>query len=133
MIYMIWYYIIYIWYILEYYSAITKNGIVSFAASCMDIEIIILSLASQTERQISYDIIYVESNEMKQNNLFIKQKQTYDFKIKFSITKEEIVKRRDKLGWGHYTLCKVENSQRPTVTHGEFYSMFTNNLSGKKE
>ena len=83
---------------MEYYSAITKNGIVSFAASCMDIEIIILSLASQTERQISYDIIYVESNEMKQNNLFIKQKQTYDFKIKFSITKEEIVKRRDKLG-----------------------------------
>ena len=40
------------WYIytMEYYSAIKKNEIMPFAAIWMDLEIIILSEASQTER-----------------------------------------------------------------------------------
>ena len=47
------------WYIytLEYYSAIKKNEIMPFAATWMDLEIIILSEVSQ--RQISYDITYM--------------------------------------------------------------------------
>ena len=44
---------------MEYYSAIKKNEIMPFAATCMDLEIIILSEVSQTERQISYDISYM--------------------------------------------------------------------------
>ena len=45
---------------MEYYSAIKKNEIMSFAATWMDLEIIILSEVSQTEkRQISYDITYM--------------------------------------------------------------------------
>ena len=40
------------WYIytMEYYSAITKNEIMSFAAMWIDLEIIILSEVSQKEK-----------------------------------------------------------------------------------
>ena len=40
------------WYIctMEYYSAIKKNEIMLFAATCMDLEIIILSEVSQKEK-----------------------------------------------------------------------------------
>ena len=46
-----------IWYMytMEYYSALKKNKIMPFAATWMDLEIIILSKAER-ERQISYDI-----------------------------------------------------------------------------
>ena len=40
------------WYIytIEYYSAIKKNEVMSFAATWMDLEIVILSEVSQTEK-----------------------------------------------------------------------------------
>ena len=40
------------WYLytIEYYSAIKKNEIMPFAATCMDLELIILSEVSQTEK-----------------------------------------------------------------------------------
>ena len=48
------------WYIytMEYYSTIKKNEIMPFAATWMDLEIIILSEVSKSdgERQILYDI-----------------------------------------------------------------------------
>ena len=42
----------------EYYSAIKKNEIMQFAAIQIDLEIII---SNEIERQISYDITYLES------------------------------------------------------------------------
>ena len=42
---------------MEYHSAIKRNEIMPFAATKMDLEIIILSEVSQ--RQISYDIAYI--------------------------------------------------------------------------
>ena len=41
---------------MEYYSSIKKNEIMPFAATWMQLEIIILS-KSERERQIPYDII----------------------------------------------------------------------------
>ena len=48
------------WYIytMEYYSAIKKNEIMPFAATWMDLDIIILSEVSQ-KGQIPYDIPYM--------------------------------------------------------------------------
>ena len=42
---------------MEYYSAIKRNKIMPFAATWMDLEILILN--SVRERQISYDITYM--------------------------------------------------------------------------
>ena len=45
---------------MKYYSAIKMNEIMPFAATWMDLEIIILSeVKSERERQISYDINYM--------------------------------------------------------------------------
>ena len=43
---------------MEYYSAVKRKKIMSFAATWMDLEIIILSEASQ-RKTISYDIIHM--------------------------------------------------------------------------
>ena len=45
-------------YIMEYYSAIKKNKIMPFAATWMDMEIIILSEVSQTEKN-KYHMIWL--------------------------------------------------------------------------
>ena len=60
------------WYIytVEYYSAIKKNEIIPFAATWMDLEIIILNQVRQRETNIIYHL-YVESKKMIQRNLFI--------------------------------------------------------------
>ena len=50
-------------YVMEYYSAIKKNIIMPFAATWMDLEIIILSEVSR-ERQI-YDIAYMQNLKKK--------------------------------------------------------------------
>ena len=49
------------WYIytMEYYSAIRKNEIMPFAATWMDLDIVILSEVSQAEKEISYDITHM--------------------------------------------------------------------------
>ena len=44
---------------MNYYSVVKKNGRMSFAATWMDLEIIILSEVTQVERQIPYDITYM--------------------------------------------------------------------------
>ena len=48
------------WYIytMEYYSAIKKNEIMPFAATWMDLEIVILSEVSQTKKD-EYHITYI--------------------------------------------------------------------------
>ena len=58
-------------YIMEYYSSIKKNEIMPFAATWMDLEMITLSAVSQRQRQISYDVAYIQ-NLLKTNELIYK-------------------------------------------------------------
>ena len=59
---------------MEYYSAIKKNEIMSFVATWMDLETIILSAVSQKEKDKYHMVyrLYVESKKMIQMNLFTK-------------------------------------------------------------
>ena len=45
-------------YIMEYYSAIKRNEIIPFAATWIDLEIIIFSEVSQTKTNIIISLIY---------------------------------------------------------------------------
>ena len=62
------------WYIytVEYYSALKKNDIMPFAATWMDLEIIILSEVSQIKRNIIRYPLYVESFKNDTNELIYK-------------------------------------------------------------
>ena len=59
---------------MEYYSATKKNEIMSFAATWMDLEVIILCEVSQRKTNIICYLLYVESKKMVQMNLLTKQK-----------------------------------------------------------
>ena len=57
-------------YVMEYYSAISKNEIMPFAATWTDLEIIILSEINQAEKDIYH--LYVESKNINTNGLIYK-------------------------------------------------------------
>ena len=80
------------WYIhtTECDSATKKNEIISFAATWMELESIILSEVSQTEKDKYQNSTYMWNLifKMIQMNLFTKQKHT-DFKNKLMVTKRE--------------------------------------------
>ena len=69
-------------YTMEYYSVIKRNEIMSFAATRMDLEIIILGEVRQTEKEISYDVTYMWNlinNDTKELIYKIRQKQGHSF------------------------------------------------------
>ena len=68
------------WYIytMEYYLAIKRNGIMAFAASCMDLEIIMLSEVSQIMRDKHHMLSLICGIYKKDTmNLFAEQKLTH--------------------------------------------------------
>ena len=64
------------WYVytVEYYSAIKKNEIMSFAATWMQLEI---SILSRSERQIPYDITYIWNLKYDTNALIYETEQNH--------------------------------------------------------
>ena len=64
-------------YTMEYYSAIKKNEIMPFAATWMDLEIVILSEVIQTKTNIVWYQLCMESNKRVNTNLSTKQKYSY--------------------------------------------------------
>ena len=62
------------WYTLEYYLAIKRDEIMPFAATWMDLGII---LQSDVQTNIIQYHVYVKSKRMVQMNLFTKEKQTH--------------------------------------------------------
>ena len=61
-----------IYYTMEYYLVIKKNEIMPFAATGMDLEIIILSEVHQTKANIIWYHLYVESKKNYINELIYK-------------------------------------------------------------
>ena len=78
------------WYIytMEYYSAIKKNEIMSFAATWMDLEMTILNEVSQTEKDKCHMIsLTCGISKIIQMNLY--RKQTHRIENKLMVTKGE--------------------------------------------
>ena len=59
--------------LMEYYSAIKKNEITPFAAAWMDLETVILSEESKSDREteILYDILYMQNLQKNDTNELI--------------------------------------------------------------
>ena len=66
--------VVYIYtYTMEYYSAIENNATMPFAATWMNLEIIVLS--EERERQIPYDITYMWNLKYDTNELICKSEK----------------------------------------------------------
>ena len=104
-----------------------------FAATCMDLEIIILS-KSDKDKYIWY-CLYVETKKCDTNEL-TKQKQIHRIRKRTYGYQRGKVTERDKLGvWDwhiHTTIIKIDNQQGPLVYHGELCSIFGNSLNEKR-
>ena len=76
----------------------------------MDLEVVILSEASQTKTNIILYHMYVESKRMIHINLFTKQKESHRHRKKIMVTKEGVgrYKLRDWNFHIHTTIYKIE-------------------------
>ena len=61
---------------MEYYTAIQKNEIMPFAATWMNLEIIILSEVSQTEKDKYHDIAYMQNLKKSDTNELVYKTKT---------------------------------------------------------
>ena len=79
------------WYIytMEYYSAIKNNEIMPFAATQMQLEIIILQKVKKKKRQIPCNISYMWNLKYNTNEHTYQQKQTLKYRGQTVVAKEE--------------------------------------------
>ena len=71
---------------MEYYSTIKKNEIMPFAATWMDLEIVILSEVNQTEKDKYRDIAYMRNLKNDTNELIYKKETDTDLENKLMVT-----------------------------------------------
>ena len=89
---------------MEYYSDIKKNELMTFAATWVDLEIIILSEVSQTKTNIIWYHLHVESKKKKKWYKWTylqNRNRVTDFENKFVVTKKEF-------GINIYTLLYIK-------------------------
>ena len=109
--------------------AIKKNRIMPFAATWMDLEIIILSEVSQRKTSIIWYYSFVEPNfKINDINELIYKTETYRFWKQTYGYQRGNIGGRGKLGaWDEHTnttIYKTDNQQGLTVEHRELYSVF---------
>ena len=75
---------------MEYYSAIKENEIMPFAATWIDIEIIIWSEISQKERHVLHDITYMWNLKYGRNELICKIGTESDTANRLMVAKGEL-------------------------------------------
>ena len=131
------------WYIytVEYYSAIKKNEIMPFSATRMDLEIVILSEVSQTEKD-KYHMISLTCRIFKTKwykwTFLQNRSRLTDLENELMVTRGWVGGGgwRDRVwvwDWhAHNAIFKIDNQQGPTVQHRELCSIFCNNLNGKR-
>ena len=74
---------------MEYYSAIKKNGIMPFAATWMELEVIILSEVSQTEKD-KYHMISLICGIQNMTQMYLWNRNTLaDIENRLAVTKGE--------------------------------------------
>ena len=96
------------WYIytIEYYSGIKKNEIMPFAAKWMDLEIIIISEVSQTEKD-KYDTTYMWNLKQWYEWTYLQnRKRLTDFENKLRVTKGERQMKGRNQEFNRYTLLQ---------------------------
>ena len=74
---------------MEYYSAIKNNEIMPFAATQMQLEIIILQKVKKKKRQIPCNISYMWNLKYNTNEHTYQQKQTLKYRGQTVVAKEE--------------------------------------------
>ena len=67
-------------YMMEFYSAIKKNEITSFAATWMDLGNVIYSKVTQSEEKYFMTSLNVESKKINVTNKLTKYKETHRFR-----------------------------------------------------
>ena len=123
-----------VWYIytMEYYSTIKTNEIIPFGATWMDLEIIILSEVSQTEKNKYHMTFLICGIQKNDTNELIYKTEIDSQTQKANLWLPKGKQGRDKLGvWDlniHTTIYKIDNQQEPTVKHRELYAISYNNL-----
>ena len=111
-------------------SSHLKNGIMPSSATWMNLEIIIPSGLSQTEKKNTYGIAYMWNLKKEMHKTETdSSKWIYGYQ-------EGKLEGRDRLGvWGwyiHTVIFKIGNQQGPTALHRKLCSIFWNNLKGKR-
>ena len=108
-----------IWHIyaMEFYSAITKNETMPFAATWGDLEIVILSEVRHRKTNIICYHLNVETKQVIQTNLFTKQKHRHRKQI-YGYQREKVGEINEEFGIGRYKpiyIYKIYKQQGPIV------------------
>ena len=90
-----------------------------FAATRMDLEIIILSDVSQTEKDKHHDLAYVWSLRKSYKWIYLQNiNRPTDIENKYMVTKRERAGRDKLRGWDQHTfttIYKIDDQQGPIV------------------